>query len=234
MLKSRVFISHSTANADVALLIHSTLSNLGLSVFVDREAISPGESIVSAIDRALAEADYVLLLWSAQAQASSWVEAERDAAFFRDRAGETILLVVRLDDTPLPTLLAARRYFPQSTTRTKNLEAIEHFFIDELARSGDRRMRGWHTPPPTNPLAGGNRREIRLVAQRCLREQDLRSFMFDHEIDPSGLQGESLGERIVSLLHETDASLGLEAFVEWLHAERGLCVQRTVQTLRPT
>jgi hypothetical protein len=222
---SRVFISYSTQDASTAALVVSTLGRLKLDIFFDRLAIAPGDGIVGAINQALANTHYVLLIWSASAARSPWVEREVEAAVWQEIQGGLALITIRLDDTPLPPLLAARKYFSRLPSLDALLGGLERFFLDELARPRDRRVRGWQAPA-TNPLANASRRDIRLVALRCMQEQDFQGFLFEHKLDHNRVAGATFGERLMWLLHEVDTNLGLEVFVEWINAERGPCVRR--------
>lgn len=71
----------------------------------------PGGNLVLDINRALAESDYFTLLWSQACVDRPWVSAEWSAAFARElQERRSFLFVVRLDETPLPSLLAPRQY----------------------------------------------------------------------------------------------------------------------------
>lgn len=125
---SRVFISYSTQDASTAALVVSTLGRLKLDIFFDRLAIAPGDGIVGAINQALANTHYVLLIWSASAARSPWVEREVEAAVWQEIQGGLALITIRLDDTPLPPLLAARKYFSRLPSLDALLGGLERFF----------------------------------------------------------------------------------------------------------
>jgi hypothetical protein len=87
------------------------LRDAGHDPWLDEEAILVGESIPAAVERALRDADFVLLCLSKAAAERGWVEAERDATVmqqFRERKER--VLPVRLEDVQPPHLIAQLAY----------------------------------------------------------------------------------------------------------------------------
>ncbi len=72
---AQVFISYARKDQDVAESLAIALEQLGLSVWWDRE-LRGGEQFPSAIERQLAAARCVLVIWSKEAQSSDWVLRE--------------------------------------------------------------------------------------------------------------------------------------------------------------
>ncbi len=73
--------------------------------------VPPGVNLVLDINRALAQSDYFVLLWSQAAVDRGWVGEEWSAAFARElKERRSFLFIVCLDMAPLPELLAARHY----------------------------------------------------------------------------------------------------------------------------
>ena len=87
----------------------TNLKAKGLAVWFDQAEIPVGASISQEMSQALGAADKLLVAWSTQAQASQHVWNELDAFYIRKPAPEFILFL-RLDETPIPKLYAARRY----------------------------------------------------------------------------------------------------------------------------
>lgn len=109
-MSSKVFISHAGSDSPQAMKIAEVLSLAGISVMLDREEIKPGSSIISFMENALTGCDYCLLLWSEDASKRVWVQAEWEAAFYRTvQQSQTFLIIGRLEQYPLPLLLAPRR-----------------------------------------------------------------------------------------------------------------------------
>ncbi|MBN1171495.1 MAG: CHAT domain-containing protein [Micromonosporaceae bacterium] len=109
--KPQVFVSFAWANQTMAHRIGEDLSRRGIDVFIDSQAIDPGQNVVATISKALGRSDYCVLLWSEACDGRTWIEMEWSAALHREvRERRSFLFVVRLDTAPLPDLLAPRRY----------------------------------------------------------------------------------------------------------------------------
>ena len=70
-----IFISYATPDRDAAKAIAGALEAYGWPVWWDR-LIPAGRTWREVIDKALGEAGCVLVLWSAAAVASDWVQEE--------------------------------------------------------------------------------------------------------------------------------------------------------------
>jgi hypothetical protein len=104
------------------------LRDAGHDPWLDEEAILVGESIPSAVERGLREADFVLLCLSKAAAERGWVEAERDATVmqqFRERKER--VLPVRLEDVQPPHLIAQLAYadlFPDDQAFSVGIDRV--------------------------------------------------------------------------------------------------------------
>lgn len=121
-----VFVSFAGPDRQLANEFHDALAQRGVHAFIDERGIAPGEDILGAINDAIDQSDYFVLLWSESAASRPWVELEWTAALARDlnqneqrdpavlgrqlTNRRTFLFIVRVDDTPLPTIIATRRY----------------------------------------------------------------------------------------------------------------------------
>jgi hypothetical protein len=108
----RVFISHNAKDKETARLLAGLFADRGISFWFDEYEIEPGESITGGIGKGIEECDVFLLMWSAAAKASKWVDTEMRAAI-RKRVDQTSfrLIPLMLDDTALPALVADYRGF---------------------------------------------------------------------------------------------------------------------------
>ena len=91
-----VFLSYSRSDREAARAVEKALASYGWSVFRDRE-IPSGERWESSLRRQLDAVPCVLVLWSASARASEWVDIE--ASRGRERGA---LVHVTLDGAPPP------------------------------------------------------------------------------------------------------------------------------------
>lgn len=106
-----VFLSFAGDDRATALRLRDELRTAGIEARADAESFPPGINLPLAISEALSQSDYYLLFWSRHAVNRAWVNAEWSAAFAEDlRKRGTFLFIAKLDATPLPSLLAPRRY----------------------------------------------------------------------------------------------------------------------------
>ncbi|MCK9897838.1 toll/interleukin-1 receptor domain-containing protein [Frankia sp. AgB32] len=132
-----VYLSCVAADQDVGDYLATQLRRQGIDARQNQQ-VPPGANWVLWIDDALSRFDCYALLWSAAAALDSGVaRAEWTAALARELAERTLsLLVVRLDDSPPPPLLASYR----------SLDAT-HGRWDDVARELAAIGRGSWSPP---------------------------------------------------------------------------------------
>jgi WD40 repeat protein len=92
----QVFLSYGRSDRGVAFRVAQRLDEEGFSVWWDPK-IAPGVTYDRVIERALAQADCVVTLWSAHAVESDWVRAESDEGRRRG-----ILVPVLIEDVQPP------------------------------------------------------------------------------------------------------------------------------------
>jgi tetratricopeptide (TPR) repeat protein len=93
---SDIFLSYSRDDAPTANLIVAALEGQGWSVWWDRKTV-PGDAFDQEIEKELASARCVVVLWSTESLGSAWVRAEADQARRRG-----ILIPVLIDDVAMP------------------------------------------------------------------------------------------------------------------------------------
>jgi hypothetical protein len=103
---AEVFISHSQSDAGVAGRLAADLQAADVDVWMAPGSIRAGESFAAAIDRGLQGCEFVAVLLSPSAMASSWVLAEVYAALDRAQGGLTRLIPLLLQPVALPPLLS--------------------------------------------------------------------------------------------------------------------------------
>jgi hypothetical protein len=103
---SKVFISHRTADLDLARKLSSELKARGHDVWLDDEQIFTGDSIVAQVQAGLAGSGYVVLCLSSSGP-SEWMDREWMSTLARRLSGIDVkLLPVFLSGGALPAILA--------------------------------------------------------------------------------------------------------------------------------
>ena len=106
--KTSVFVSYNSADAEYCRRLAAALAATGAKVWFDEWTVRPGDSIPAAVEVGLAGFDIFALVWSKAASSSRWVRTEMDTALNRWLKGDSCRLVpIRLDDTPIPSLLGS-------------------------------------------------------------------------------------------------------------------------------
>ena len=99
------FVSYTAADRTWAEWIAWQLEAAGHRVIVQAWDFRPGENFIVSMRRALDSSDRTLAVVSAAYLESVYGSDEWTAAFLHDRPGETNVLVVRVEEVPLPRLL---------------------------------------------------------------------------------------------------------------------------------
>ena len=95
---ARVFISHSHADRHFAVELQDILEKHGAETFLDQDTIDTLDNLPDRIQKGISWCDSLLLLWSASAASSSWVQREWQTA--QEWRKEVVPYV--LDAAPLP------------------------------------------------------------------------------------------------------------------------------------
>lgn len=124
----RVFVSFAGDDRKTAVDLSDDLRDRGVETFLDEQDVRPGENVVLAVDLALTQSDYYVLLWSFNTRNQPWVDAQWSAALAREvRERRSFLFVVQLDGTPLPQVLAPRKALDAS--RTGRAELVDRLVM---------------------------------------------------------------------------------------------------------
>jgi len=274
--QKRIFISYTHSDSRVAQKITNELESLGMKPWIDSREIGPGQSFLERMNEGIAEASYILVLFSKDSHASRWVSREWMSALANK---DTLLIPIILDDTPLPPLIRDIRYIDLRADVNEGVREVGKFFLLENSsgknqqqqqqqrqqQQQQQQQQHWPGGPQQqqqqqqwpgypqidhqrqlyleqtrqargreereHPLRSANRRQIRLVAKRCVDTVALRSYCFDTKIEYEDLVGSNLEDRLVSLLHKLDLEQELSRFVTWLENERGKCVSAQITAL---
>ena len=223
-MTGKIFISYARPDAAVATDIRRMLDSAGLDPWLDTVEIAPGDSFVKRINEGLTEASYVLVLLSTRSVRSEWVAREWAAAL----TGRPVIVPILLEDVDVPALLRPLNYIDFRDHAAGRRRLLE-FFGAELSPVGGEP--GTRTDIKVQ-LQGMSLREIRLVAVRCLSSTSLTAFLIDADLDPGDIEGTSLNQRILSLLHQVRRDGLATSFLEWLELEQPRCFERQLMTIR--
>jgi hypothetical protein len=101
-----VFVSHRSADGNLAESLAVTLRNRGHTVWLDRWELNVGESIVARIDDGLSDAVFLVLCYSGIGSLSPWMSREWMSALARQLSGAQVRLIpVRLSGGAPPAIL---------------------------------------------------------------------------------------------------------------------------------
>lgn len=134
------------------------LTDRGIGVWFDQWEIKPGDSITGGIGKGIEECDVFVVMWSATAKASKWVDTELRAAI-RKRVDDTgfRLIPIMIDETALPALVADNRGFP--LTKASDMDGIMREFCPE---------------PEIDVVARLRQRFLELVAKQFPEDDEVR------------------------------------------------------------
>lgn len=104
-----VFLSYRSVNRTWVLNLYDTLVEMGFKVFIDQAELVVGDQLVSRLGQALRKSQAGVLIWSAGAADSVWVESEYvrlETKAINDSAFRFV--PVKLDKTELPEFADSR------------------------------------------------------------------------------------------------------------------------------
>lgn len=120
------FVSHNSGDKETARAISVLLLSQGLRPWLDEWEIRPGDQIVHAINVGLDQAEGIVVVWSQNANQSTWVHRELTSAVHRSVTSGGVFRVVPvvLDPTPLPALLTSTAYVDWRNDQTRLRELL--------------------------------------------------------------------------------------------------------------
>jgi hypothetical protein len=106
-----VFICHASEDKPVVRMLAQFIASHGAAVWLDEWEIKVGDSIIQKVSEGLENASHLVVVLSIHSSTKPWVTKELSAALMRQLGQRSIaVLPLRLDDSPLPTLLADIKY----------------------------------------------------------------------------------------------------------------------------
>jgi TIR domain len=101
-----LFLSHRSTDKQTISVIANAIKDRGVNVWFDAEQLIPSQSLTAEISQALGKMTAFVLFWSSNCVGAPWVERELNSAVALLVEGAVPLIIVRLDDTPVPTIVA--------------------------------------------------------------------------------------------------------------------------------
>lgn len=101
-----VFLSHRSVDNHVVAPVAARIRSRGIGIWLDQDVLVPSDSLVDEISAGLERMTHFVLFWSAACVGAPWVEKELRAATMRLVESHTPMIIVRMDDTPVPAILA--------------------------------------------------------------------------------------------------------------------------------
>lgn len=119
------FLSHSSADKVFIRQLAADLTANGISVWLDEQRIRVGDSIPEKIAQGLAESDYFLIGMSQKSSESAWVQKELNNALMSEVQRRKVhILPLKLDDTPMPQIIADKKYSDFSKSYKAGLDDL--------------------------------------------------------------------------------------------------------------
>jgi hypothetical protein len=171
-----VFLSHSSVDKPWVIKLKDDLLSYGVSVWLDRDEIRPGDLFGKALEQALNNSRAVVLIVSPEAITSGWVEEEyyRALALAKTRPTPVHIIPLILREAELPGFLQSRNWvdFRDETTYAQSLWRLVWGITGEKPAqvldlsAPDVLVKSWPTPAPTGPRATS-------AEKQALTEDDL-------------------------------------------------------------
>jgi hypothetical protein len=134
---AKLFISHSSKDKVFARQLANDLKEFGHSVWLDEWEIRVGDCIVAKVEQGLGASDYVVLVLSANAVASGWVEKEWRTKYWEEISNRrAIVLPVLVEDCDIPLLLKTKKYADFRTNARAGLAQLV-LAIEPVTMSND-------------------------------------------------------------------------------------------------
>ena len=119
------FLSHSSADKVFIRQLAADLTANGISVWLDEQRIRVGDSIPEKIAQGLAESDYFLIGMSQKSGESAWVQKELNNALMSEVQRRKVhILPLKLDNTPMPPIIADKKYADFSKSYKAGLDDL--------------------------------------------------------------------------------------------------------------
>jgi broad specificity phosphatase PhoE len=204
-----VFLSYSSSDEAWVRRLKAALEVRGLSVWLDREQIRPGDRFVEALEHGIDSSHSVVLVVSSQAQASGWVREEHDRAIrlSNDRGRQLRLVPVLLGGAEPQGFLASRQWvdFRAESCFEESVDRLYWGITGKRPTAGPGRgPRGGSDSPET---AAHSALPVPSTARLVGRDRDL-----EWRVDSPQTQDAVLDRYARHLRHDLQSHLVLELY----------------------
>lgn len=170
----KVFLSHSSIDVDFTRRLEAALRSKPFRVWVDHSDITPGDSIPSAINTALAAADIFVPIMTPHYVNSRWCTAELDAFIMRLHSDSSVFAIpILLTSCDIPPLLRSIQYVDFTDSFDSGFLRLADTIADRLGEDWPAVLQSTPTSTPTNDASpfvdvvvifgtSGERRSYRL------------------------------------------------------------------------
>ncbi|MBM4442321.1 MAG: toll/interleukin-1 receptor domain-containing protein [Candidatus Rokubacteria bacterium] len=148
------FISYASADQSLAIWLAAELRRHGYIVWLDKDEILIGHSILDEVYRGVVQSRFLIVLLTRHSAASRWVAEELSAARVSEIEGASVVVLPAKceENIDLPAALRTKRYADLSKSRDAGLQ--------ELMRAMDLHMSGVTAgAPPPPPVSHARLRE---------------------------------------------------------------------------
>lgn len=119
------FLSHSSIDKPFIRQLAADLTANGIDVWLDEQRIRVGDSIPEKIAQGLAGSDFFLIGMSEHSTGSPWVQKELNNALVNEVQRRKVhILPLKLDDSPMPQIIADKKYADFSKSYKAGLDDL--------------------------------------------------------------------------------------------------------------
>jgi hypothetical protein len=127
------FLSHSSLDKPFIRQLAADLTANGVDVWLDEQRIRVGDSIPEKIALGLAGSDFFLIGMSEHSASSPWVQKELNNALVNEVQRRKVhILPLKLDDSPMPQIVADKKYADFSKSYKAGLDDLLNALKGEI------------------------------------------------------------------------------------------------------
>ena len=211
-----IFVSHAGPDSEFAKWVSDGLQKVGIEAKLDQAEIKAGNNIVTWMNEAAGESDYLLVLLSQESVKRYWVELEWSNALMKEadlrRTFVIPAILPGMDDENIPFLLKAKAYIDfRKDSEAAFLKLVSRIKDDELISRDLKRL---PSPAPSNMVGEVEKSypdsesnvEVIIYSNRFGRSFRLR---VPPEVTPSYLLG-MLRDTLKLKFSNIDETMGVE------------------------